>query len=81
MKFIRRDLILLGATGMIVTGTWLYIGPFALGVGAGIFFAIKGIASNRQAALNKKVGEGICAECGELIKDGKCPQCAGDSKS
>ena len=76
MYFIKRDVILLVATIMIVLAAWMYLDLlYAIGIGAAIFFGLKSIIINRQAAISKQVGKGLCAECGEKIVDDKCPNC------
>ena len=76
MQFVKRDFVLLGATIMIVFAAWMYLDlMYALGIGAGIFFGLKAIATSKQAAIKKQVGEGLCAECGEKVVKGKCPNC------
>lgn len=79
MYFVRRDAILLAATVLIVFGAWMYLDlVYAIGIGAAVFFGLKALAINRQAAALKDVGEGLCAECGEPVTGGKCGNC--DSK-
>ena len=76
MKFIKRDFVLLAATVMIVMAAWMYLDlMYALGIGAGIFFGLKAITAGKQAAIKKQVGEGLCAECGEKVVKGICPNC------
>ena len=61
---------------MIVMAAWMYLDlMYALGIGVGIFFGLKAIASGKQASIKKQVGEGLCAECGEKVVKGKCPNC------
>ena len=61
---------------MIVFAAWMYLDlMYALGIGAGIFFGLKAITISKQAAIKKQVGEGLCAECGEKVIQGKCPNC------
>ena len=69
------------ATILIVLAAWMYLELFyAIGIGAAIFFGLKAITISKQAAISKQVGEGLCAECGESVVGGKCPNCDDDSK-
>lgn len=61
---------------MIVLAAWMYLDlMYALGIGAAIFFGLKAISSSRQAVIEKQVGEGLCADCGERVVAGACPNC------
>jgi prolipoprotein diacylglyceryltransferase len=48
---------------------------YAIMIATGIFFGIKIFTHRRQKFLEKTIGEGYCAECGEKIIDKKCPNC------
>jgi hypothetical protein len=78
LHFVKRDIVLLAATIMIVFGvaalpsmTLLH----GIGIGIAIFFGIKAFVTQREKTMEKQVGEGYCAECGEKIQRGKCPHC------
>ncbi len=76
LYFVKRDAILLAATAMIVMAAMVYLAfPYALAIGAAIFFGLKSITANRKAALDRQAGEGFCAECGNQIKGGRCAVC------
>lgn len=75
MQFYRRDLVLLAASVLFTMAAALYMGVYAFGVGLALFFGMKMIAVRRQQAVDKAVGEGICAECGQPIAGGRCAEC------
>ena len=47
----------------------------SVGISIAIYFGIKIFVGRRKKFLDKKIGEGFCAECGEKIIDKKCPNC------
>ena len=49
-------------------------------IATGIFFGIKTFAHSRQKFLEKNIGEGFCAQCGERVIDKKCPNCDKSNK-
>jgi hypothetical protein len=76
MKFVKRDLILLAGSFLIVLGLTPFMAPvYAVIISIGIFFGIKTFTYNRQKFLEKNIGEGFCAQCGEQIINKKCPNC------
>jgi len=84
LYFVRRDVVLLAATILIVFGVTalpsmtLFHG---IGIGIVIFFGIKAFVNQRKKSMQKHVGEGFCAECGDKIEHGKCPNCDNSKKS
>lgn len=54
---------------------------YAVMIAIGIFFGIKAFTHSRQKFLEKNIGGGFCAECGEKITDKKCPNCDKSEKS
>ena len=78
MLFVKRDLILLAGVFLFMLGLMAIpsISPFyAVLIAIGIFFGIKLFVKNRQKFLEKQIGEGFCAECGEKVINKKCPNC------
>ncbi len=76
MKFVKLDLILLAGSFLIVLGLTPFMAPvYAVIISIGIFFGIKTFTYNRQKFLEKNIGEGFCALCGEQIINKKCPKC------
>ena len=77
MRFYRRDLVLLAASVLFTMAGAMYLGPYAIGIGAALFFGMKAIAVRRQQGVERQVGEGLCAECGQRVVGGVCPECGG----
>jgi len=50
-------------------------------IAIGIFFGIKAFTRSRQKFLEKNIGEGFCAQCGEKVINKKCPNCDKSEKS
>ncbi len=76
MKFIKRDLILLAGSFLFVLGLTPFMGlVYAVMIAIGIFFGIKAFTRSRQKFLEKNIGEGFCAQCGEKVINKKCPNC------
>ena len=78
MRFIKRDVVLLAATIMIVFGVAALPSMslmHGIGLGIAIFFGIKAFVTYREKTMKKHVGEGFCLECGEKIQSGKCSHC------
>lgn len=77
MSFEKRDIILIlgilffmiGLLGVGLNVVW------SVGISIAIYFGIKIFVGRRKKFLDKKIGEGFCAECGEKIIDKKCPNC------
>jgi len=53
-----------------------FIAPiYAVLIVTAIYFGIKFYVGNRQKAIEKEIGEGICADCGCKISNQKCQNC------
>lgn len=48
---------------------------YAMIIAALIFFGLKVFVSRRKKTILEKIGEGLCANCGEKIINKKCPNC------
>ena len=76
MLFVKLDLILLAGAFLFMLGLLPFMAPiYAVITAIGIFFGIKLFVKNRQKFLEKQIGEGFCAECGEKVINKKCPNC------
>ena len=47
----------------------------SVGISIAIYVGIKVFVGRRKKMLDKKIGEGLCLECGEKIIGKKCPNC------
>ncbi|HXV67191.1 MAG TPA: hypothetical protein VD731_08215 [Nitrosopumilaceae archaeon] len=77
MNFEKRDIILILGILFFMIGL-LGVGlnvVESVGISIAIYFGIKIFVGRRKKFLDKKIGEGFCAECGEKIIDKKCPNC------
>jgi len=85
MKFVKRDIILLAGTLLFIFGLMAFPPPmtpaYAIAIGIAIFFGIKAFTRSREKFLEKKIGEGFCAQCGEKVINKKCPNCDKSEKS
>jgi len=84
LYFVKRDVVLLAATILIVFGVTALPSMTLLhgmGIGIAIFFGIKAFVNHRKKSMQKHVGEGFCAVCGEQIIHGQCPHCDKSKKS
>ena len=76
LKFVKRDLILVAGSFLVMLGLSGYMEDYiAVIIAIGVFFGIKTFTHSRQKFLEKHTGEGFCAQCGEQIIDKKCPKC------
>lgn len=76
MKFVKRDLILVAGSVFFIVGLLPFMSlAYSMMVGIGIFFGIKIFVAKRKATLDKEIGEGFCANCGDKIINKKCPTC------
>lgn len=79
MNFEKRDIILIVGLLFFMLGLAPFVGiaPATMIVIV-MYFGIKFYVASRKKSMEKDVGEGICADCGSVIFDQKCPNC--DSK-
>lgn len=76
MNFEKRDIILILGLVFFMLGLSPFVGiATATIIVIVMYFGIKFYVANRKKAIEKDVGEGICAECGSSIFDKKCPNC------
>ncbi len=76
MNFEKRDIILIVGLFLFMLGLIPFMAPiYAALIVIAMYIGIKLYVANRKKSLAKDVGEGICAECGSVIIDQKCPNC------
>lgn len=82
MKFEKRDIILIFAVLFVMIGLIPFIAPiYAVIIAILLYFGVKVFVGRRKKIILEKLGEGICANCGEKIINKKCPTCDKSSNS
>ena len=57
-------------------GMMPFIAPiYAVIIAVVIYFGIRVFVGRRKKQIQKSIGEGVCAVCGQKIIENKCPQC------
>ena len=53
-----------------------FIAPiYAVIIAVVIYFGVRVFVGRRKKQIQKSIGEGVCAVCGQKIIESKCPQC------
>ena len=53
-----------------------FIAPiYAVIIAVVIYFGVRVFVGRRKRQIQKSIGEGVCATCGQKIIENKCPQC------
>jgi len=81
MGFEKRDIVLIAGVLLFMVGLIPFMAPiYAIIIALAIYFGIKVFVGRRKKLMDKEIGEGFCAECGEKIIEKKCPYCDKPSK-
>lgn len=76
MKFEKRDIILIFAVLFVMIGLMSFMAPiYAVIIAILVYFGVKVFVGRRKKIMLEKLGEGLCANCGEKIINKKCPTC------
>ncbi|MEO9307148.1 MAG: hypothetical protein ABI342_02410 [Nitrososphaera sp.] len=76
MKFEKREILLIVGVLFLMIGMMSVLAPiYALVIAILVYFGIKVFVGRKKRQIQKEIGQGICAVCGEKISDGKCPKC------
>ena len=71
-----RDIALIVGILFFMIGLLPFMAPFyAVIIAVTIYFGIKVFVGKRKKLIQKQLGQGLCAICGEKITDKKCPNC------
>lgn len=82
MKFEKRDIILIFAVLFIMIGLMPFMAPiYAVIIAILVYFGVKVFVGRRKKIILEKLGQGICANCGEKITNNKCQTCDKSSNS
>jgi len=76
LGFEKKEIVLIVGILFLMIGMLPFILPiYAVGISIAIYFGIKVFVGRKRRMIQKVVGEGICATCGEKIVENKCPNC------
>jgi hypothetical protein len=76
LGFEKREIVLIIGILLVMIGMLPFIAPvYAIVISVSIYFGVRVFVGRRKKQIQKAVGEGICAVCGQRIVNKKCPQC------
>ena len=76
MAFEKRDILLIIGILFLMIGMIPFIAPiYAVIIEIAIYFGVRVFVGRRKRQIQKSVGEGVCAVCGQRIIKNKCPNC------
>jgi hypothetical protein len=76
LGFEKREIVLIVGVLFLMIGMLPFIAPvYAVVIAVAIYFGMHVFVGRRKRQMQKAVGEGICAVCGEKIVNNKCPNC------
>ncbi|MGI0010624.1 MAG: hypothetical protein ACREAE_04410 [Nitrosopumilaceae archaeon] len=76
MAFEKREIILIIGILFLMIGMMPFIAPiYAVIIAIAIYFGVRVFVGRRKRQIQKSVGEGVCAVCGQRIIKNKCPNC------
>jgi hypothetical protein len=76
LGFEKREIVLIVGVLFLMIGMLPFIAPvYAVVITTAIYFGMRVFVGRRRKQIQKAMGEGICAVCGQRIVNNKCPQC------
>jgi len=78
LQFEKREIILIVGILFLMIGMMALpnIQPiYAVTIAIVIYFGVRVFVGRRKKQIQKSVGEGACAVCGQRIIKNKCPNC------
>lgn len=76
MGFEKREIVLIIGILFLMIGMLPFIAPvYAAVISVAIYFGVRIFVGRRKKQIQKAMGEGMCAVCGQKIVNNKCPQC------
>ena len=76
MAFEKREIILIVGILFLMIGMMPFIAPiYAVIIAIAIYFGVRVLVGRRKRQIQKSIGEGVCAVCGEKIVESKCSNC------
>lgn len=69
-------MILIVGILFLMIGMMPFIAPiYAVTIAIAIYFGVRVFVGRRKKQIQKSIGEGVCAVCGQRIIKNKCPNC------
>jgi phosphate/sulfate permease len=76
LSFEKREIVLIIGVLFLMIGMLTLLAPVcAIGIAIAIYLGIRVFVIRKKQQMQKAVGEGVCATCGEKILENKCPNC------
>lgn len=76
MPFEKREIILIVGILFLMIGMMPFIAPiYTVTIAIAIYFGVRVFVGRRKKQIQKSIGEGVCAVCGQRIIKNKCPNC------
>ena len=76
MGFEKREIVLIVGVLFLMIGMLPFMeGWKAVVIAIAIYFGMRVFVGRRKKQMQKAIGEGVCAVCGEQIVNKKCPKC------
>ncbi|HLA22832.1 MAG TPA: hypothetical protein VJZ17_05270 [Nitrosopumilaceae archaeon] len=78
MAFEKREIILIAGILFLMLGMMAIPNNppiVAVILAIAIYFGVRVFVGRRKRQIQKSIGAGVCAVCGEKIVDSKCPNC------
>lgn len=78
MGFEKREIVLIVGILFLMIGMLAMFPMYGwetIVIAIAIYFGVRVFVGRRKKQIQKAVGEGVCAVCGQRIVNNKCPQC------
>ena len=76
MGFEKREIILIVGALFLMIGMLPFMAPiYAVIIASAIYFGVRVFVGRRKKQIQKAMGEGMCAVCGQSIVNNECPRC------
>jgi len=76
LGFEKREIVLIVGVLFLMIGMLPFIAPvYAIVISVAIYFGMRVFVGRRKKQIQKAIGDGMCAVCGQRIVNKKCPQC------
>ena len=76
MGFEKREIVLIIGILFLMIGMLPFIAPvYAVVISVAIYFGVRVFVGRRKKQIQKAMGEGMCAVCGQRIVNNKCQHC------